>query len=63
MRGGAGATGASAVAVLLLPAVPGVAKHAQLHGVVAPGAAGMGHARPVDLRADQEGHNVRTGFV
>ena len=63
MRGGAGAASAGAVAVLLLPAVPGVAEHAQLPRVLDPGTAGMGPPRQLDSREDQEGHNVRNGFV
>ena len=57
------AASAGAVAVLLLPAVPGVAEHAQLPRVLDPGTAGMGPPRQLDSREDQEGHNVRNGFV
>ena len=63
MRGRAGVARARAVAVLLLPAAPGVAEHAQLPRVLDPGTAGLGHARHLDTREDQEGHNVRNGFV
>ena len=63
VRGCAGAAGASAVALLLLPAVPGVAEHAQLPRVLDTGAAGMGPPRQLDTREDQEGLNVRNGFV
>ena len=63
VRGRAGVAGARSVAVLLLPGLRGVEEHAQLPRVLDPGTAGMGHARQLDSREDQEGHNVRNGFV
>ena len=63
MRGCAGVAGARAVVLLLLPVLPGVAQHAQLPRVLDPGTAGMGPPRQLDSREDQEGHNVRNGFV
>ena len=42
LRGGDRGAGPPPVAVLLLPAVPGLAEHAQLQRVLHPGPAGLG---------------------
>ncbi len=53
VRGCDRAAGAAAVALLLLPAVPGVAEHPQLQRVLHPGPAGVGPTRLVGGGAHQ----------